>query len=235
MPIRKPIFPGEKFFRLTVISEAPSKKGSGGFPIYCVWAQCDCGNKLIVPQYKLRAKHTKSCGCLQQEKARANLPPATHGHSIKTRTAEYNAWSGMKQRCNPKFASNFKHHSGRGITVCERWLNSFENFLADMGKHPGEGFSLDRIDTNGNYEPNNCRWANWETQHRNKRNNRNVIVNNIEMCISQASFLINVNQSKVVRMVKKLGITYQKAVDLLMLIPRPVNMRQFREILNKEK
>lgn len=238
MVLRKPINPGEKFFRLTVISEAPSKKGSSGFPIYCVKTKCECGNELIVPEYKLRAKHTKSCGCLQVEAAIKNLPPGTHGHSIKqaTRsvTIEYKAWLGMKARCDAKWGFVFKHYGARGIIVCDRWKDSFENFLADMGSHPGSGFSLDRIDANGNYEPSNCRWADWDTQRRNRRNNKNVIINGIEMCVSQAVKLLGTHESKVIRMVRKLNITHQKAVDLLLLKPRPVNMRQFKEILNKE-
>lgn len=242
MPTRKPIAVGEKFFRLTVISNAPNRKGSSGANgsiIYCVQVRCDCGNILIVPEYKLRAKHTKSCGCLQVEKAKDNLPASTHGHSArrngKALTFEYKAWMGMKQRCNRKYGEWFKHYGARGIKVCDRWFNSFENFLADMGPHPGEGFSIDRINANGNYEPSNCRWANWEEQARNRRNNRNVIVNNVTMCVSQAVMILNTHQSKVCRMVNKLNITYQKAIDLLMLNPRPVNMRQFKAILKSEE
>ncbi len=231
--IRRPIIPGEKFFRLTVISEAPSKKGSSGYPIYCVKVKCECGNEAIVPEYKLRAKHTKSCGCLQKEMATKNLPSETHGHSkIKSITREYKTWLGMKQRCDVKSGFVFKHYGARGIKVCERWLNSFENFLADMGSHPGEGYSLDRINANGNYEPSNCRWANWNTQARNRRNNRNVLVNSKVVCVSEACVILNVHQSKISRMVKKLNISYQQAVDLLLLTPRPVNMRQFKEKLH---
>lgn len=238
MPRRKPILAGEKFFRLTVISNAPDKKGSSGYPIYSVNVLCDCGNTLIVPEYKLRAKHTKSCGCLQIEKAHINLPKPTHGHSSRTKgktlTLEYKAWCGMKQRCEIKHGFIFKHYGARGIKVCDRWLNSFENFLSDMGAHPGEGFTLDRIDANGNYEPSNCRWADWNTQARNRRNNRNVIINGIEMCVSQAVKIIDTHESKVIRMVRKLNISHQKAIDLLLLNPRPVNMRQFKKILDNE-
>lgn len=236
MPTRKPIPPGEKFFRLTVISDAPSKKSSTDFPIYCVWAQCECGNKLIVAEYKLRAKHTKSCGCFQVEKARKNLPPPKHGYATgnpKSFTLEYKAWLSMKNRCGLKEGhAAFKHYGGKGITICERW-NDFENFFADMGKHPGEGYSLDRINSNGNYEFSNCRWADYETQTRNRNIAKNVTINGVEMCIAQAVKVLNTHESKICKMVKKLNITHQQAVDLLMIVPRPVNIRQFKEILEK--
>lgn len=233
MPIRKPILAGEKFFRLTVISNAPSRKGSSGFPIYSVTVRCDCGNELIVPEYKLRAKHTKSCGCLQVEKARQNLPPSTHGQSASSRTTEYVIWSGIKQRCNPKNKEIFKNYAGKNIKVCERW-NKFENFFSDMGKRPGDEYSVERLDNNKDYMPSNCYWADWETQARNRSNNRNVTIDNEVMCISQAVRILNTHESKIVRMVKKLGITHQEAVNLLLLKPRPVNMKQFKEALKRK-
>ena len=89
----------------------------------------------------------------------------THG---MWRSPEYNSWAAMKQRCtNPKHIA-FNHYGGRGITICERWVK-FENFLADMGKRPSSAYSLDRIDTNGNYEPGNCRWATHSQQICNRR------------------------------------------------------------------
>jgi len=231
LAVRKPIEIGSKFFRLTVIGEAPWRKRSSGYPIYSVYARCDCGNLIVVPEYKLRAKHTKSCGCLQQEKAILNLPPPKHQ---KTRTAEYNSWQSMKQRCYYKNCSAYKNYGARGILVCERWLNSFDNFLLDMGLRPAEGFTLERRDTNKHYDPDNCYWADWYEQAQNRRNNRNVVVNETVMCVSQAVKVIGTHESKIIRMVKKLGITHQKAIDLLMMNPRPVNMRQFKQILNGE-
>src|SRR5206468_1663320 len=80
----------------------------------------------------------------------------------------YRSWYAMKARCTNSNHTSYHHYGGRGITVCERWLNSFEAFLTDMGDRP-EGTSLDRIDVNGNYEPSNCKWSTPSEQANNKR------------------------------------------------------------------
>lgn len=152
--------------RLTVIEHiGPSKNGS------VRWlCQCECGNTKIVRGDSLANGNTKSCGCLQKDIARETH--TTHGH-IRTdkRSREYLTWSGMKARCtNPK-ASNYKHYGERGITICETWLNSFKQFLEDMGERP-ENTSIDRIDNDGNYEPDNCRWATAAEQRSNQRRNK---------------------------------------------------------------
>lgn len=132
-----------------------------------VRAICDCGVEFSVAINNLRSGHTKSCGCALN-KARAAL--ATHGFTRKfcfNRT--YSIYRDMRTRCeNPKY-KKFHLYGGRGIKVCDRW-NNFENFLADMGERP-EGLSLERNDVNGDYGPNNCRWASSLDQANNKRNN----------------------------------------------------------------
>jgi len=100
--------------------------------------------------------------------------------TIEYRT--YRIWNAMLQRCtNPKQVS-YERYGARGIKVCERWIHSFDNFLSDMGEMP-PGRSIDRIDTNGNYEPSNCRWATIKEQNRNMRTNRNVSFNGITMTL----------------------------------------------------
>jgi hypothetical protein len=131
---------------------------------------CECGNKVITRFQYYKSNHTKSCGCLKSFFiSEVNVK---HSHSsnngVKKTSREYNSWGSMKNRCyNPK-NNRWNSYGGRGIKVCDRWLNSFENFLEDMGERPN-GCSIDRIDPNGNYEPNNCRWATSKEQGKNKR------------------------------------------------------------------
>lgn len=107
---------------------------------------------------------------MRQNAARYNIERATHG---MTKTPTWVSWDSMKQRCLNENHKSHKDYGGREITICERWLDSFENFFADMGERP-KGTTLDRKDTNGNYEPGNCRWASSKVQGNNKRSSRNI-------------------------------------------------------------
>lgn len=102
-----------------------------------------------------------------------NNPAYCHGHaSRKHKSPEYYSWAQMKTRCNNPNYREYSLYGGRGIKVCERWLNSFENFLEDMGSRP-QNYSLDRIDVEGNYTPSNCKWSSRFEQARNKRTSLN--------------------------------------------------------------
>jgi hypothetical protein len=128
---------------------------------------CDCGNEAVVLLFNLKSGRTKSCGCLRVESNKVNAEKnTTHG---MFGTSEYEAWSSMKHRCANSNNESYHNYGGRGIQVCARWAESFENFYADMGDKPSDRHSLDRRENDGNYEPGNCRWATWEEQAENRR------------------------------------------------------------------
>lgn len=147
---------GQTFGQLTVVMRADIKSNRGESIWVC---KCSCGGTSAVLQWNLRSGNTKSCGCLKIAKN------TKHG---KINSREYNSWAKMTQRCRNKENPKYNDYGGRGITICDRWKESFENFLEDMGYCP-EGLSLDRIDVNGNYEPGNCRWTDNTEQSYNQR------------------------------------------------------------------
>lgn len=151
---------GQKFHRLTVKEKVRKQKGHG-FEWLC---ECDCGQFTKAAIRHLKNGHKKSCGCLKIEKATEQC--LSHG---KSRSSEYGIWSAMKFRCTNESGNAYHHYGGRGITVCDRWLNNFEAFLEDMGPRPSRRHSLERIDNDGNYEPGNVRWATQREQCQNTR------------------------------------------------------------------
>jgi len=127
--------------------------------------RCDCGQNHVANGAELRRGKTTSCGCM----ARMRVSAARKTHGL-TKTPTWKSWESMIARCGNPNNIGYANYGGRGISVCERWL-SFENFVADMGMRP-RGMSLDRLDSNKDYEPGNCKWSTTLEQNRNKRSTR---------------------------------------------------------------
>lgn len=166
---------GQQFGSWVVIGPSPKP--------YSAMCRCACGKESSIPYRSLLSGHTRSCVPCSGERIAAAR--TTHGHSPRNseRSRTYRTWANMRTRCSNPNTSVYKHYGGRGISVCPQW-STFAGFLVDMGERP-EGTSLDRIDVNGNYEPNNCRWATNRQQGTNRRDNRIIEFNGRSQTLSE--------------------------------------------------
>lgn len=165
---------GQRFGMLVAIEPTPERNRGN-----VVWkCRCDCGNEVCMSLAIIQSKTTHSCGCLRKANAamRASTGKNHRTHGMKG-TKIYGVWQGMKKRCfNPKDKS-FQDYGGRGITVCDEWKNDFQMFYDYVSKLPHfgeEGYSIDRINNDGNYEPGNVRWATRTEQNNNRRQHRTI-------------------------------------------------------------
>lgn len=162
---------GCRYGRLLVLycdRKEPTNGGKGS--IYFDMCQCDCGTKKVVRRQELYTGRIKSCGCLRKELI-AERGRGTTKHGLSNHPL-YGTYHTMISRCYSNKSTAYRYYGGRGITVCQRWRESFANFLADMGERP-VGLTLDRINPDGNYEPGNVRWANLKTQQYNRSSSSN--------------------------------------------------------------
>ena len=194
---------GMRFGMLEVLHREDDYVKPSGRKILMWKCRCDCGNMVTVSGECLRHGNTKSCGCQRRNKFR------THG---KSNTRLYEIWTDMKQRCLNSNQKTYKYYGGRGITICQEWINDFMSFY-DWSLENGyqDKLTIDRIDVNGGYEPNNCRWVTRETQLRNTRRNHFVEINGESHTIAEWARIYEINPQTINSRVRK-GISEQDAI-----------------------
>lgn len=182
---------GKKFGKLKVIGV----HDTGSRKTYYV-CQCDCGNVKVVRADSLISGATKSCGCTKKEQDKTNLT-ANHRHKMSG-TRIYETWQDMKRRCYNKQNARYDRYGGRGITVCQEWLNNFQSFY-DWAINNGysDNLTIDRIDNDGNYEPSNCRWSTVKEQCNNRSSNINITIGNTTKSLMSWCEIFNVDYKKV--------------------------------------
>lgn len=182
-----------RFGRLVVIKQVGLNKNRQK-----LWlCKCDCGNEKVFPTSYLTSGDTKSCGCYRKETEIKNLSRFWKRTSIKKQYPRlYRIWIGIKTRCNNKNSVNYKDYGQRGIKICDEWENNFINFKDwALSNEYKENLSIDRIDVNGDYEPNNCRWATIEEQNNNKRNSIKVTLKGETNTIKYFADKYNISKS----------------------------------------
>lgn len=163
---RKKNLEGQKFGRLTVVSEHKGTKGR------IKWdCECDCGNLTVVDGDHLRRGNIRSCGCLQKEAIRAVGKKNAKNGEIKVMDGRmYRIWKTMQQRCHNPNSKDYRYYGARGVTVCPEWRNDFNAFYEWSTENGyASNLTIDRINNEGNYEPDNCRWVTMAIQNQNKR------------------------------------------------------------------
>lgn len=206
---------GKRIGRLTVLSRAENRRSKTGAS-YVVWlCRCDCGNECFVRASNLTntKRFTSSCGCLMREKAR-NPKTITHG---KSNTRLFRIWDSMKRRCYTKTKDSYPLYGGRGIEVCDEWKSDFMAFYEwSMSNGYDDNLTIDRIDVNGNYCPENCRWVDFYTQNNNKRDNVVLKYNNEVHTVAEWARISGINERTLRGRLKRgysIKDAFEKVVD----------------------
>lgn len=177
-----------KFGRLLVIEKAPNRIMGNGDSRRAWLCMCECGNKVVATTLDLRKGDVKSCGCLKQElDAKRRTIHGEHGTHL------HNVWCAMRRRCRNENSKDYIHYGGRGIKVCSEWdkdFTCFKNWALSNGY--SEELTIDRINVDGNYEPNNCRWTSMKAQSNNRSNSRFVTYNGETHTIQEWSEILNI-------------------------------------------
>lgn len=212
---------GRRFGRLTVIERACHEDKRR---VYWV-CRCDCGNYSIVAGDDLKSGGTSSCGCLERENLERISKMSVHGMS---KSKLHRVWRMMKDRCSNTKNKKYRIYGGRGIAVCEEWLNDFQTFY-DWSMDNGymEGLSIDRIDVNGNYCPENCRWATPKQQSNNTRNNHFLHHNGEAHTISEWAEITGIERCTISARINRYGWPIEKALT------EPVKQRSAIKAVNK--
>ena len=185
---------GQRFTRWTVLENGRFIAIKDRQRLKSSLCRCDCGEIKEVADSYLRTGNCKSCGCLQKHKASSQCylmheKLLKHGHSRVTadgkRETEFTAWYEAKARCTRPHHRAYGNYGGRGIKMCERWIESYDDFLADMGRKPTPCHSLERLDNSKGYGPENCAWATRESQANNTRTNRYITIEGVTMTAAQ--------------------------------------------------
>ena len=214
--------PGCHFGRLTVVSISEAREDRK--TKHTFWrCLCSCGKTVDVDGTKLRNGHTKSCGCYKLDAI--STAQTVHGESHQT--PEYQTWCSIRQRCFNKNSADYPDYGGRGITVCLRWSN-YENFLEDMGRRP-QGCSINRIDNDGDYTPQNCEWSDKYQQARNRRSNKYIVYLGMRMTATEAAKRAGIKKGTLLRRIR-VG-----ALDLFAVVKPWGRKERERERLKRRK
>lgn len=186
---------GVRINYILILNEISPHITKGGNKKRKVKCSCVCGKIKDIYLNDITSGKTKSCGCYSANNSRINAIKRNTKHNLYY-TPEYNSWSSMKKRCLNKTHKSYDDYGGRGIDICESWLNSFDNFISDMGFKKSKDLSLDRIDNNKGYYKENCRWATRKQQGRNQRTNVFIEFNGQKKTLAEWSEIYNIEYNK---------------------------------------
>jgi hypothetical protein len=203
---------GLKYGRLTILREGNSIKYSKTI-MKKVFCKCDCGNEKEIDLNSIKRGKSKSCGCLNKELSKKTS--TTHGLAMLStgvKHLDYCIWLKMKSRCLNSNDKSYKNYGGRGIKVCEDWQKSFALFINDLGWRPNNMYSLERIDYNKDYCPENCKWILKSEQSKNCRRVKLITYNGKEQCLTDLCKLLGLVYSTMRHRVYDLGIPFEEAI-----------------------